>query len=254
MIARTELLRTIIDDPDSDTPRLVFADWIEEKGEPERAEFIRVQIKLTEIAPCNCYEFGSEHPSVKERIPKCEQHQKLFSLRKREKELLTPPRYDWLSCPSGFHGAWGVYFASKVHHGGWISKGGVPVKTIGANFHRGFVEYITCACNDWFTHHAAITAATPLRDVHLTTRPQIRVDESGIHLIGSSKRFTAEQVMTDLGTLSIDARMADKLLSLEWPRLKFTLPQYQYETVNDPQPRPEHRGASVGMRLPFGRD
>jgi uncharacterized protein (TIGR02996 family) len=39
-------LRAIIDNPDDDTPRLVYADWLDENGDPERAEFIRVQIAL----------------------------------------------------------------------------------------------------------------------------------------------------------------------------------------------------------------
>ena len=34
----------IIAHPDDDTPRLIFADWLEEKGDSARAEFIRVQI------------------------------------------------------------------------------------------------------------------------------------------------------------------------------------------------------------------
>lgn len=34
-------LRAIAANPDDDTPRLVFADWLEEHGEPERAEFVR---------------------------------------------------------------------------------------------------------------------------------------------------------------------------------------------------------------------
>jgi uncharacterized protein (TIGR02996 family) len=29
--------------PDDDRPRLVFADWLEDHGDPARAEFIRVQ-------------------------------------------------------------------------------------------------------------------------------------------------------------------------------------------------------------------
>ena len=32
--------------PDDDTPRLVFADWLDERGLYERSEFIRVQIEL----------------------------------------------------------------------------------------------------------------------------------------------------------------------------------------------------------------
>ncbi len=34
-----------------DTPRLVFADWLEERGEASRAEFIRIQCKLDTVSP-----------------------------------------------------------------------------------------------------------------------------------------------------------------------------------------------------------
>ncbi|VTU00198.1 Repeat-companion domain TIGR02996 OS=Singulisphaera acidiphila (strain ATCC BAA-1392 / DSM 18658 / VKM B-2454 / MOB10) GN=Sinac_4455 PE=4 SV=1: LRR_6: LRR_6 [Gemmataceae bacterium] len=37
------LLGAIRDDPDDDTPRLVYADWLQENGDPERAEFIRLE-------------------------------------------------------------------------------------------------------------------------------------------------------------------------------------------------------------------
>jgi uncharacterized protein (TIGR02996 family) len=42
-------LEAILQDPDDDTPRLVFADWLEEQGDPAntaRAEFVRVQCAL----------------------------------------------------------------------------------------------------------------------------------------------------------------------------------------------------------------
>jgi uncharacterized protein (TIGR02996 family) len=41
------LLAAIIAAPDDDTPRLVYADWLDENGQPERAEFIRLQIENT---------------------------------------------------------------------------------------------------------------------------------------------------------------------------------------------------------------
>src|SRR5881275_1349595 len=44
-------LRTILEDPDADGPRLVYADWLEEHGETARAEFIRVQIELARLGP-----------------------------------------------------------------------------------------------------------------------------------------------------------------------------------------------------------
>lgn len=39
-------LRAIVDSPEDDLPRLVFADWLEERGEGARAEFIRAQCAL----------------------------------------------------------------------------------------------------------------------------------------------------------------------------------------------------------------
>jgi uncharacterized protein (TIGR02996 family) len=39
----------ILAQPDDDTPRLVFADWLEENGQEDWAEFIRVQIELQSV-------------------------------------------------------------------------------------------------------------------------------------------------------------------------------------------------------------
>lgn len=41
-----DFLRAIIAAPDDDLPRLAYADWLEESGEAELAEFIRVQCEL----------------------------------------------------------------------------------------------------------------------------------------------------------------------------------------------------------------
>jgi uncharacterized protein (TIGR02996 family) len=46
MDQRQAFLQAIIDAPDDDTPRLVFADWLDEHGDPDRAEFIRAQLAL----------------------------------------------------------------------------------------------------------------------------------------------------------------------------------------------------------------
>ena len=45
------LLATIWEHPHDDTPRLVYADWLQENGQPEHAEFIRVQIEMWRIDP-----------------------------------------------------------------------------------------------------------------------------------------------------------------------------------------------------------
>ncbi|MCI0462657.1 MAG: TIGR02996 domain-containing protein [Gemmataceae bacterium] len=43
------LLRTIAREPDDDAPRLVYADWLEEHGQTERADFIRAQSELATL-------------------------------------------------------------------------------------------------------------------------------------------------------------------------------------------------------------
>jgi uncharacterized protein (TIGR02996 family) len=40
------LLRAICDRPDDDTPRLAFADYLDDTGDPDRAAFVRAQVQL----------------------------------------------------------------------------------------------------------------------------------------------------------------------------------------------------------------
>ena len=49
--------------PDDDSPRLVFADWLDEHGESARAEFIRVQC---ELAPMPTFERRYEELHVRQ--------------------------------------------------------------------------------------------------------------------------------------------------------------------------------------------
>src|SRR5262245_57537404 len=41
-------LEAIIQNPDDDVPRLIFADWLDEHGQSNRAEFVRLQIRLAQ--------------------------------------------------------------------------------------------------------------------------------------------------------------------------------------------------------------
>jgi uncharacterized protein (TIGR02996 family) len=67
-------LQDIKQNPDDNTPRLIFADWLEENGDP-RGEFVRVQCELADCAPSD------------PRRP---------LLQKREKELFSRYRDVWL--------------------------------------------------------------------------------------------------------------------------------------------------------------
>jgi uncharacterized protein (TIGR02996 family) len=50
MSEQDALLAAVFAAPDDDLPRLVYADWLEEHGESDHAEFIRLQIRRSGMA------------------------------------------------------------------------------------------------------------------------------------------------------------------------------------------------------------
>lgn len=74
MTSADAFIRTILEQPDADAPRLVYADWLEERGDP-LAELIRVQCSVTRL------EIG---------------HPRWESLRNRERQLLADHQALWL--------------------------------------------------------------------------------------------------------------------------------------------------------------
>src|SRR3954469_1774277 len=45
------LRRAVLDRPDDDTPRLVYADYLDENGEADRAAFVRSQVEAGRAEP-----------------------------------------------------------------------------------------------------------------------------------------------------------------------------------------------------------
>src|SRR5262249_57631182 len=68
------LLQAILDDPENDTLRLIYADWLEDHDQLDRAEFIRVQCAIARLE--------EDDP---ERLP----------LQRREWELLQKNKEQW---------------------------------------------------------------------------------------------------------------------------------------------------------------
>src|SRR5947209_6126110 len=75
MVDESAFVAAILAAPDDDGPRLVFADWLEERGDTDRSEFIRVQIEL-----------------ARPPLEPARRNQ----LRRREVDLLHGRRDDWL--------------------------------------------------------------------------------------------------------------------------------------------------------------
>jgi uncharacterized protein (TIGR02996 family) len=59
------LYRAIVARPEDDTPRLVYADWLDENGHEEEAEFIRLECRLEESLP--------DHPEYTEWLDRREE-------------------------------------------------------------------------------------------------------------------------------------------------------------------------------------
>jgi uncharacterized protein (TIGR02996 family) len=95
-------IKAIRADIDDDAPRLVCADWLEERGQPERAELIRVQCTLARIE--------GDDP----RRP---------DLTRREEQLLEAHKAEWVKEVP----AWAVKAADFRR--GFVAEVGVGVKT-----------------------------------------------------------------------------------------------------------------------------
>lgn len=132
----------IIAHPADDTPRLIFADWLEEHGEPERAEFIRVQIRLW-----HCRDGVESCPPVEPRCGRCMG----CVLRDRALELLTPYNRDI------------EWFDPPVPSSVWSAFPQIQ-------YSRGFVSAITCTTVDWLAHGPAIVRAQPVERVALSDK------------------------------------------------------------------------------------
>ena len=135
----TDLLRAILERPYDDALRLILADWLEERGEAERADFIRVQVALAQLDRCLCV-LDPESRKVKIVCRSC-------NLRRREKKLLKNefsgeaniwkwmgPALQLVTSPGGIEDNASAYRDDMGHR---------------VLFSRGFVGSVSCRLGDW---------------------------------------------------------------------------------------------------------
>jgi uncharacterized protein (TIGR02996 family) len=126
------LLQAVLDAPEDDTPRLVYADWLEENDEPARAEFIRVQVEAASLPGTELARYRALHKRAG------------LLLRDHEREFLGPlQKCGYAAHPYG--GREGTMFG----------------------FRRGFVESVSVygrEAADRFPAHAGVVfASAPVR-------------------------------------------------------------------------------------------
>lgn len=161
MMEHEALLAAVLTNPDDDAPRLVYADWLQEHGQPERAEFIRVQIEKA-LLEVRLVQRQGGHGAAGRRNRQGDR-QRLEILRGCEVELFNFLRGALVADLPGHR--WSAYRAQSADD--------TPDPWTAA-VHRGFIKKVTLPAADWLRDEQTICRVTPVREVWLTTRPNAR--------------------------------------------------------------------------------
>lgn len=207
------LLAAIRANPEEDTPRLVYADFLQERARPgdaERAEFIRVQIELARM----------EADTVENCVPRWGE------LSARERDLFqTDESYtlEWFGLPQPWVRIARLQLFSTE-----------PSDYSYAVARRGFIESVTTPAADWLTHGDAIRARHPVMRVRLMTRPIVAGGAGGSYWLPydpERKGFSVSaahaicrdrtgEVPADVSSTDLKALVA---CELRWPGVTFEL-------------------------------
>lgn len=211
MTHEADLLRAVLARPDDDTPRLAYADWLDDRGQSgdaERAEFIQVQVGLAResfIEACRLEPFAT--PPSRYGTHAGSGHCPGCDLAARELELFAAA------------GQWQHEWMGPVHA---LTVCGIEWSAYLCWFARGFVERVKCSAAEWLTHADAMLAAHPVRRVHLTTLPEYRFNAEGrTHFLG---RDGTHWIPRGEGYDHSQRGIAAVLLGLEWPGVEFEMP------------------------------
>jgi uncharacterized protein (TIGR02996 family)/excisionase family DNA binding protein len=127
--SETELLRAIEDRPDDDDLRRIYADWLDDQGRHERAEFIRAQLDLAKAPPCT-------HHGSRPDCPTC-------AIRRREGELLNSHGQAWLDAElPGLE-------MGLLRWVDWVPPRECGLRSRRATFRRGLVDAVSLSIADF---------------------------------------------------------------------------------------------------------
>lgn len=151
---RKAFIRDIAAHPEDMARRLIFADWLEDNGEPERAEFIQIQIELAKHPLC----LGI-YPNVHLVHPRCEGCEVVNRLYPRMEDLWYLP-------------AKGSGFTEEQCKGMALSIGGAMVdcQNLQLLFRNGFVEEIHAPLATLEGHLPSLVLEHPLRVARATDK------------------------------------------------------------------------------------
>ncbi len=191
------LLAAIIAHPEEDAPRLMYADWLDDNGQPERAEFIRVQCELASLPAL----LGNGHTGGEAAA----YYERANALHYRGQKLLdsgTPRNHAlWYDMPCGS-----------------------PTYT------RGFVSEVRAPATDWLAHGDAIVAEHPIERLLFTDVPILEGEEDDVGFANDATgaRFAWVDVRDKAFFMNLDITepgvIPRVVASLRWPGIEFQLP------------------------------
>ncbi len=204
--------------PDDTTPRLIYADWLEEQGDSfakARADFIRVQCKI-----------ASSPEASKWHEIQCDTYER------------QSPR--WLSAP-GHIGA--VLEASynlwlDVRASCYLPRPLADAANRYQWWRRGFLEEVTLNSRDWLAYHYVILAQQPVRQVKLLDWPVLESRQLNSatqssrfryrlrdYKLGADKAVVAEYATGCSLSLHEERRVGVDMFASLWPNITFLYPR-----------------------------
>jgi uncharacterized protein (TIGR02996 family) len=231
------LLAAILKHPVEETPRLLYADWLDENGQPDRAEFIRVQVETARAiaeepkdrsdAWLSGYRvaFHHEHRVMEAVLDVARPSRCVICLRDRSRKLLDGPA----PVPGT------VRFTNEAN---WFLGDVGDFGAFRPEYWRGFVECVTCTAHDWVRLGDTILARHPVERVLLISTPLLAADEDEVQFAGDPRRrvFAWEDVAAawrpgDPGRHSAGGVLVPLLRLRYGDRIAFDLARSQFGLV-----------------------
>jgi uncharacterized protein (TIGR02996 family) len=194
-------LQEILAHPDDDTPRLIYADWLEERGDP-RGEFIRVQCALVKVY-AEFPRYRSLYPNPNWSHP---DRPDLLAAYSRQMQLLRKFEKQWIQ-------------EIREYLKGW-------------RFQRGFVEEVTLGANLFLRWADLLFAKAPIQHLSLHGGSTSLKDVAGsIYLRRLRSLEVQDTTIIDLDTLATSPHLAH-LTPLNNTPSKWGIPQAKNATLD----------------------
>lgn len=170
------LIAAIRAEPDDDNVRLVYADWLEENGQAERAEFIRLECQVAEFLKvsrhwedCKCGGGNGHHcKPCDDKDTWSEYHDRRWDCWAKLRMEFGIPEYS---------AGDGRGRDTKCCMYASINRLGLAIKF---TERRGFIESVTCPLDWWLSHGPELCRWHPVQRVEIAERELLVSGLSGI--------------------------------------------------------------------------